>query len=143
MDPLSITASVVAVATFATNVCLAFSELRAEWTALPGRLHALNNEVADIKVVLYQVAAVIDERSCLRNPNGSQADITGLLDDARSNLNELKGIIDNLNGALTQKNAVLFRAGIWRKQQTRLQTLQDNIKRVKSSLNILLGASNS
>lgn len=143
MDPLSITASVIALATFATNVCLALSELRAEWTALSGRLHALNNEVADVKIVLYQVAAVIEERSCLQNPNGSQADITVLLDDARSNLNQLKNVVDNFNGAITHKNAALFRVGIWRKQQARLHTLQENIKRVKSSLNILLGASNS
>ena len=76
MDPLSISAGIIAVATVAAQVGSAFAELRAICVELPGRLHALNNEFADIEVVLYQVAAVIKERSCLHgNTPASEASI--------------------------------------------------------------------
>jgi hypothetical protein len=62
MDPLSIIASSIAVATLAASTCEAFSNLRALCKSFPGRLHALNNEVADIEIVLIQVAKVVEER---------------------------------------------------------------------------------
>ena len=46
MDPLSLT-------------------LRQLHQAIPGRLHALNNEAVDIELVLFQVATVVRERESL------------------------------------------------------------------------------
>lgn len=140
MDPLSISAGIIAVATVAAQVGLAFAELRALCVELPGRLHALNNEVADIEVVLYQVAAVINERSCL--PQKDQTTIPQLLRQASTRLNELKEIIQRLASTCARKR-VITRASAWRKEQPRLNALQDDIKTIKSSLNVMLGASNS
>jgi enamine deaminase RidA (YjgF/YER057c/UK114 family) len=64
MDPISVTASVIAVATLAAQIAAALSDLRTLCKQLPGRLHALSNEVSDVEVVLIQVAKVIEERSC-------------------------------------------------------------------------------
>ena len=64
MDPLSLTASAITVAALAASTCRAFAELRSLCKSLPGRLHALSNEVADIEVVLVQVATVFGERAC-------------------------------------------------------------------------------
>ncbi|KAF3897021.1 hypothetical protein GTR04_0360 [Trichophyton interdigitale] len=50
MDPLSVTASIIAVGTVAGKICSAFTELRSLCRSLPGRLHALNNEVADLEI---------------------------------------------------------------------------------------------
>jgi chromosome segregation ATPase len=140
MDPLSITASVLTVAAAAKQLGSAFAELRAIHTELPGRLHALNNEVSDIEVVLYQVAAVLSERSVL--PQSAQMNIPPLLELARAKLSELKAIVDRLS-AIGATKGILSRASAWRKVQARLQALQEDIKTVKCSLNIMLGASNS
>lgn len=63
MDPLSIAASAITVAALAESTCRAFVELRELCKTLPGRLHALSNEVIDINVVLIQVAKVFEERA--------------------------------------------------------------------------------
>jgi len=63
MNPLSITASVITVASLAASTGRAFSDLRALCKTLPGRLHALSNEVTDIELILYQVASVLEKRA--------------------------------------------------------------------------------
>lgn len=55
MDPLSLTASIVAVTTVAVQVTKVLSSLHKDWDSLPGRVHALNNEIQDFTVVLNQV----------------------------------------------------------------------------------------
>ena len=145
MDPLSITASVVAVATLAAQIAGALAELRALCKQLPGRVHALSNEVSDIEVVLLQVAKVIEERSCSPIPitETDHTTIPQLLKKAESKLNELKSIIGSLAVSSKRNNVTIFRAGLWRKEQPRLHALQEDIKAIKSSLNVILGASNS
>ena len=140
MDPLSLTASVIAVATVAAQIGSVFAELRKRCRELPGRLHALNNEVADIEVVLYQVAAALNDRSSL--PARDQTAIPHLLKQAKAKLSELNEIIGRLAAACDRKK-VFLRASTWRKEQPKLQALQEDIKAVKCSLNIMLGASNS
>ena len=140
MDPLSAAASVLAVATIAAQVGAAFAELRKDCSELPGRLHALYNEVTDVKFVLHQVAAVLEERNSLSDID--KASIPTLLGQARKKLKDLKEILDRLNGSCTTRR-ILSRASAWRKWQPKLQALQNDIRAVKCSLNILLGASNS
>lgn len=139
MDPISLTASVMTVATIAAKIGSVFAELRKHYKELPGRLHALNNEVSDIEVVLYQVAAVLKDRSSLAPSD--QTAIPQLLKQAETNLFELKEIIERLATNCDRK--IILRARTWRKEQPKLQALQRDIKAVKCSLNIMLGASNS
>jgi hypothetical protein len=145
MDPLSIISGVIAVATTAAQVSSTLSDLRRLCKQLPGRLHALNNEVSDIEVVLYQVAKVVEERSCSLIPT-TETDrdtIPQILKKAETKLTELKEIIDRISSATTRGSVTLFRAGLWRKEQPKLQALQEDIKAIKSNLNVILGASNS
>ncbi|KAI9772906.1 MAG: hypothetical protein M1840_008788 [Geoglossum simile] len=145
MDPLSITASCIAVAALAAQTCSAFAQLRSICKTLPGRLHAINNEVADIEVVCYQVAAVLDERVCLP-PLGNEttnAHIRQLLRQTNAKLRELKGIVDQLTTTCDRSKVTVFAAQAWKKKQRRLHALQEDIKTAKCTLNIMLGASNS
>ena len=52
-------------------------------------------------------------------------------------------IVDTLIGFAKTAETSIFRVHIWRKTQPRLRALQDDIKTVKCSLNIMLGASTS
>lgn len=140
MDPLSVAASVVAVATFAKQVSDAFQALRQCSAELPGRVHALNNDVTDLEIVLHQVASVSHEQKCF-SPSDDDA-ILNSVEQAREKLAEIKSIIDRLVEA-TQGSNMFIKANLWRKLQPRLQILQDSIQNIKCSLNLLLGASNS
>ena len=143
MDPLSITAAIIGIATTAASTSRAFRQLRGLCKTLPGRLHALSNEVSDIEMVLYQVAAVTEKRKNDPELREQQTHIQHLLDRAGIKLHELMTIVEILIGILKTTKVTILKAHAWRKNQTRLQTLQEDIKTVKCSLNILLGASNS
>ena len=143
MDPLSITASIIAVASLAAKTGRAFGELRNLCKTLPGRLHALSNEVADIELVLYQVATVYKSREAEPSLQDENAEIWYLLEEAQKKLEELRAIIVRLTSICERTKAPVLGAISWRKDQQKLQALQDEIKGIKCSLNIMLGASNS
>jgi hypothetical protein len=140
MDPSSVASSVVAVATFAGQVSAAFRTLRQCSVELPGKIHALNNDVADLEIVLYQVASVSEERT--RFSASDDDAIFNSVQQAEGKLREVKSIIDQLVAASKGTN-VFIRAKMWRKLHPRLQKLQNSIQNTKCSLNLLLGASNS
>ncbi|KAK8091252.1 ankyrin repeat protein [Apiospora phragmitis] len=141
MDPLSVEASVTALATSATQICSVISQLRALCKSLPGRLHALNNEVADFELVLTQLALLLEQRKCTLTDSNEMA-IPHLLRQARMKLNEAHEIVKRLAIECRASRSTLLGVHSWRKEQERLQMLQDDIRTVKSSLNIMLGASN-
>ncbi|KAL8834483.1 MAG: hypothetical protein Q9170_003718 [Blastenia crenularia] len=143
MDPLSITASVIAVAGLAASTGRAFQDLRSLCKTLPGRLHALSNEVADIELVLYQVASVFEQRGKDPVLQEHALSIPKLVEGAELKLEELRSIIRRLSQLCKGTRAPLYGAYTWRKDQPRLQSLQDDIRNIKCSLNIMLGASNS
>jgi enamine deaminase RidA (YjgF/YER057c/UK114 family) len=151
MDPLSVIASCIAVATIAQQTCQAFTELRTLCKEIPGRLHALNNEVADIELVLLRVAKVAENRETFQtlcevaDDADDHGDIPKLLGTAQDRLTELHKFAVDLAAACSGSThrIAIFRAQAWKKAQTKLAILQDGVKSVKCSLNILLGASNS
>ena len=110
---------------------------------LPGRLHALSNEVSDIELVLYQVASVVEKRTGDSAFKEQEAHIQHLLDQAGSKLGELRTIVETLTDIVKMTKIPILRAHAWRKNQPRLQALQEDIKTVKCSLNIMLVVSNS
>ncbi|KAL9093265.1 MAG: hypothetical protein Q9165_004006 [Trypethelium subeluteriae] len=143
MDPLSLTASIVAVATLAGQACRGFMKLRGLHVSVPGRVHALHNEVVDLKVVLYQLAAVTEDREALLSSTPERTNIEHLLKRAEGRLTELDTINLRLIKACSETRFAIFRGPHWQREQAKLQTLQEEIKSVKSSLNVVLGASNS
>lgn len=56
------TAGIVGIGAVAASTGRAFRDLRALCKSLPGRLHALSNEVSDIELLLSQVASLIEKR---------------------------------------------------------------------------------
>lgn len=110
---------------------------------LPGRLHALSNEVSDIELVLCQVASVLERRNGYSALKDQETYIQHLLNQAGSRLTELRQIVETLTSIARTTKIPIFRAHARRKHQPRLQALQEDIKTVKCSLNIMLGASNS
>lgn len=141
MDPLSITASVIAIATLASQTCSAFSDLRSLCESLPGRLHAVNNEVADLNLVLYEISVLVENRACF--PESKLSAIPHLLHQAETKLVEIRNIVIQLTLSCRSSRNPIARVHSWRKDQSRLQALQEDVRTVKANLNIMLGASNS
>lgn len=141
MDPLSITASVIAVATLAAKLCATFSSLREVCSVLPGRLHALNNEIVDFEAVCRQVGSTLDERAAAKLDAAADSAIRHLVLQARETLVEVHALLAAIV-ATSRRNRV---AGVraWKKEHARLEQLQNEIKTVKCSLNILIGTSQS
>ena len=142
MDPPSISASIIAVGTRATQCAKAFAALRAACKNLPGRLHAINNEVADISAVLADVAALMSERGRLSALEDECARIAHVMAGLNVKLAELESIVDALAVSCARSKILLVQARAWSKVQSKLFSLQDEIKTAKMRLVVLLGASN-
>lgn len=141
MDPISLTANLVGIVTFASKICSSISDLRSLCKSLPGRIHAVGNEVADLELVLLQLNGLIKDRACL--PESKYSAVPHLLKQARLKLNEVENIINSLTHVYLKSRVPLGLLHAWRTEQARLKELQDDIRTIKSSLNIMLGAANS
>ena len=139
---MEVAASAITLASLAAGTCHALAELRAICKSLPGRLHALNNEVADLELVLFQVATTFRERSH-HIPEDQAEAIPRLLDQATDKLIELKLSVERFAKACDRTKVSIIQANIWRREQPKLTAIQQVLKTIKCSLNIVLGASNS
>ena len=143
MNLLSIMESITSKAAVAASTARAFEELWELRDPLPGSLHALGSEVSDIELTLHQVGLALERRTGAPTLEGQEAHILHLLDQAGLRLEKLKTNVDTLIGFAKTSEKSVFRTHVWQKNQSRLQALQEDIKTVKCSLNIVLGASSS
>ena len=139
MEPLSLAASVIAVATLAGTTAKGFIKLRALHKDVPGRVNALHNEVTDLELVLRNIAAVVPERPDLTD---AELAIRQLLERSRTGLKELGNVVGRLDLAI-RKRVRIFQGLSWQKEHAHLETLQKELNSTKCSFNVLLGASNS
>jgi hypothetical protein len=142
MDPLSITAGVIAVGTLTVQVSKALSHLRNVSRGLPDRLHALSNEVTDLSAIVQDVEVMLNDPAFKVAP-AELTSISTTLSSLRSKLIELKEILHNLSKACEPTRSPINKARQWSKFQNKLQRLQEEIKTHKSHLSIALSTSNS
>jgi hypothetical protein len=137
-DPLSLTASVIAVATLAAKTASTISTLRAI-NQLPGRLHAICNEVADLELVLRHIALVLSDRSISRS--GERADaLLEVINKAEHKLDQLDNVVKRVKATCVGNGMFFVRAKAWILEKPRLQVLQEDLRTIKANLNIMLGA---
>lgn len=108
MDPLSFAASIIAVAGLAAKTAQIFDDLRVSCKPLPGRLHALSNEVSDLELVLRQVALVVEERTNDPILKDQQCHIPQLMKQATSKLEELRAIVQRLCDVCAENRVALL-----------------------------------
>ncbi|KAJ6024675.1 ankyrin repeat containing protein [Penicillium herquei] len=137
MDPLSFTASLLAVATLAAKVTTALSDLR-HVGELPGRLHAINNEVTDLEVILRQIGSKFTDAQ--PSPlDGNPDSLPDVLRRAESKLRELDAIVARLVRSCVGNGKFLVRAKVWLTEKPKLQALQEELHDIKATLNLILG----
>lgn len=144
MDPLSITASAIAVVTLATKTCNAFVKLRRATHSVPGRVHAIGNEVSDTLAVVSDVVTLLEERNRLRlHLDPAHSCLPDVLAQLKLRLGEVKLAVETLEQKCVETRIALVRLREWSRAQDRLQGLQEAIKHQKGRLNVALGAVNS
>lgn len=141
MEPVSLIASIIGIVQFSSQICSSISDLRSLCKTLPGRIHAVSNEVADLELVLLRVNDLLGERAAL--PESNYLAVPHLLKQCRLKLDEVESIVNNLTRIYLRSKMPLSLMHAWRSDQERLKELQDDIRTIKSSLNIMLGAANS
>ena len=140
-DPLSITASVIAVATAAGQISKAISRLR-HIGEVPGRVYALKNEVSDLEVVLRQVGHALEQKSL--DPDNGQGSLEQILARTKGHLVDLaKGLERVENACAGGKVKIISKSAVWWKEKALFQGFHEDIRSVKATLNLMLGAANS
>lgn len=137
-EALGIAASVVSLAALAAKVSSAISKIR-DVQALPARLYAMNNEVTDIQVVLRYTSKVLTERK--HSPDDGLAKLPAMLERAEVALVRTMESVDRISKHCVHGKMFMVRAASWWKEKAQLQALQEDLHTIKSSLNLLLGAS--
>lgn len=143
MDPLSITASVVAIAQLASTTSKAFRDLRKLCKQLPGRWHALNNEISELQIVLQDASQAIAQRNHHQTWHDKEEHILQVLGHGRETIKELLNIVRRFSKLSEREQASVFEARNFKRDQARLWELQERIHGIKSNLNTLLLVSNS
>jgi len=147
MDPLSIIASCVAIGTLVWQTGQAIADLRSLTGELPQRLWAVKNEVNDIGLVVSQVQEFVERRKRFQSLVFEAADcnVSELLEKAQINLTTLQFIVSGLAVSCSKEGnrVASFRARAWKQKHSEIELVQKEVTSIKSSLSIVLQASNS
>jgi hypothetical protein len=137
MDPLSVAASCIAVATLAANVGSTLMKLRV------GNVQAMKNQVTDLGGVLRHVAVVLRERQQNNITDESLALLQHHLAQTESKLKEVDCLLIHIIGPPNNPRKSVGKAAIWLKEKGKLQSLQQDLRVLKSNLNMAMGSSHS
>lgn len=140
-DPLSVVASVIALATAAAQISKAISRLR-HFGEVPGRVYALKNEISDLEGVLRQVGEALEQKSL--TPDNEQGSLEQILARTKDHLAGLAKALERVaNACAGGKVKIISKSAIWWKEKTLFEGFQEDIRSVKATLNLMLCAANS
>ncbi len=139
MDPLSVTASAIAVATLAAQVGSTISRVR----EFSGRMQATKNELTDLGAVLRYIATVLAERKNSQVTDHSLDILHSLIARIDSKLRELESLLIRLQGLPSAPRKPIVVAANWIKERGKIQMIQEDLRAMKINLNIYQGTANS
>ena len=139
MDPLSIIASTITVA----GVVAAGLEYARTLENAGREVHLLINEVSDIRIVLMEIESAIRSRlHHQRLPHGSDESMCKLLSSAKHNLQQLDDVIKNqLKFCRSSKGQVKVARLAWFRQKSRIGSILEELRRTRTNLSAVCGAS--
>lgn len=140
-DPLSTATGVLTIAAAAGQIARAISRLR-EFGEMPTRVYRLKNEVTDLEVVLRHVGHMLQQTRL--TSQSEQTSLKQILTRTKSLLEELAKALERLAKACSQSRVrTLAKSTIWYRAKELVQSFEEDIKAVKSNLNVVLGVNNS
>ena len=142
MDPLSVTASVIAIAGAASTAGLSIKKLLS-LRGTSDAVLALNNEVSDLQLVLQAINTLLQKHgSSIRPEIGSS--IRDTSNQATKCLQDLDTIIDLRSMSIRKVHGKpIFNRTAWLRQRGRIQRVQENLRSLRAKLITALGILNS
>ncbi|KAK3900475.1 ankyrin repeat-containing domain protein [Staphylotrichum tortipilum] len=140
MDPLSIAAGVLAV-TAAEQTRRALDRVRTALKTIPGRLSALNNQVADLEVLLRQIVSLMASRD--QHPELATAEAHNQIRDvarrASGSLRELRDLSAQIEKSGNSQSRIgsIQRARTWHGYLARLHEIQDGLTVMRLRLDLV------
>ena len=138
MDPLSVTASVLAIVGAAQQTVKGIAKLRAFQQA-PAELSALLNEVADLQAVLTHIATLGEQL----DHQGSRGPVIALQSHiirAKDQLLLLDQLIHYHLVRHTNAGEIRVARLAWARDQTKVHAMQSDLRSTRLNLSIILGA---
>lgn len=143
MDPLSFTASLIAVVAAAAQISKALSRLRA-FGKVPDQICSLKNEITDLEVVLRQLSHRLgqDGRPPAHIEHGA---LQQILERAKDNLSAVALRIDHLATvfAVEKRTKLISRSAVWLKERSKFDQSQKDIKALRETLSLMFNISHS
>lgn len=147
MDPLSLTASLIAVLGAAGTIAKQLNLLRSTLRHASSTLCSLTNEISDLRVVLSACETAIGE--LYSNPDLSQrrsrvplSDLDQILGRIRGSLAELGAILSSCLPACSPdtntRHCICVAKLKWIREKNNAQTLQNQVRESKQDLLVLL-----
>jgi hypothetical protein len=112
----------------------------ARWECI---LQAMKNQVTDLGGVLRHVAVVLSERQQNNITDESLALLQHHLAQTESKLKEVDCLLIRIIGPPGNPRKSVGKAAIWLKEKGKLQLLQQDLRVLKSNLNMAMGSSHS
>lgn len=146
MDPLSISASVVALLGAADGVSRGLRKLL-KLRGVPDLILALNNELSDLQLLLNEVGTLVKEATT------SETEVNPLLVPDPASLHSLPRILGRIQAKLNNLDAVLGRFSangprwparvLWLKEEPNVLRIRNELGALKQDLTTALGLSSS
>lgn len=135
-DPLSISASIIAVLGAGVSVSKALNTVIQGYREAPAAITALSNEVSDLVLVLQEVRSRVENLADGLN-------LTVAIRKADAKLGELRSFVESLGVLMVgtgTKNR--FHKARWVARKKTARVLKQDLKDLKSDIILLLGARN-
>ena len=151
MDPLSLTASIIAIVGVGGQAAKAVRKL-ASLKEAPDLLLALNNEISDLSLVVSAIQDVFQRQqsSGVLFPNyragelSVDTSVTDTLRQAKEIVSKLEALYDRLNtSASGSSGSTTFNKVTWLREQKRVRQMQKDLRSIRLKLAVVLGILNS
>ena len=139
MDPLSLTASIIAILGVSGQVGGVIRKL-ASVRGAPDILRALNNEITDLRLVVTSIQDAFQRQRTTTLPpsvtgSGYHASITSSLQQALDKVHELEALYHRLRPITPNASGLLKLSPVrWAREQSKVLQLRDDLKIVRLQL---------
>ena len=151
MDPLSLTASIIAVLGVGGQAAKGIGKL-ASIKGTPELVLALNNEISDLQVVVLAIQDLFDKQTTSGVPfPGHRAEEKNIDTSIINSLKQANSTVTNLEAFYKRlkvsnpgsTGAFTFDKTLWIREQRRIKRIKEDIRNVRIKLTTALGALNA
>ena len=141
MDPLSLTASLIAIVGATGRISKTIQKI-VSIRGAPDVVSALSNEISDLRLVLQAVETLLQRGSTFPSPFYSS--LRASLDRARAQMLELETIVEyQIMTTAGANNEPKVNRIVWTRRRGQIQRIQDELRLARLDISTVLGAATS